>query len=80
MEEGNVNQLSNEAIITETLAMLTQAYEVQNSVILTLLHNFDIEIPEWKSQEDIKEDVGDKLEACIKALRKAHGPSEADKS
>lgn len=79
MEEGKIDQVSNEYIITETLAMLTEAYEVQNAVLLALLHNFDIKIPEWKNQEEIKSDVGDKIEACIKALRKANnGPGETN--
>ena len=67
-------------ILTETVGQLTLAIQTQNDVLLNILHQLDLKDPGWETREDIEKDVGPKIKACIEAVRKTYGPSEADKS
>lgn len=71
----------NLELITENLAALTAAVETQNDVIICLLHKLDTkDVPEWKDKKELEEEMGPKLEACIKAVRKVYGQLKTDKS
>lgn len=71
----------NLELITENLAALTVAVQTLNDVQLVLLHNVkNLELPEWKTLEDIDKAVGDKVKDCVKSVRKVYGPRQADKS
>lgn len=78
-EDRAVNDIE---ILTETVAQLAAAINTQNDVLMCLLHKFDVEkdIPVWLTKEGLEEEVGPKVEACMKAVRKLYGHSEADKS
>lgn len=65
--------------MADTIVMLSAAIQTQNDVLLTLLHNLDLKIPDWKTKEELEKDVGPKVQACVKAVRKVYGRSEADK-
>lgn len=66
-------------LLTKNVAVLTLAIQTQNDVLLVLLHNLDLKMPDWKKKTDIEKEVGPKIEACIEAMRKVYGRSEADK-
>lgn len=67
-------------LLTKNVAALTLAIQTQNDVLLVLLHNLDLKMPDWKEKTDIEKEVGPKIEACIEAMRKVYGRSETDKS
>ena len=66
--------------LTDTVAQLTVAMQTQNDILLVLLHNLDLQTPDWKTIDDIEKEVGPKVQKCIDLMRKIHGPSETDKS
>lgn len=80
MEEDKVTEVESEKVISESLAMLAHAIQVQNDVLLVLLHTLDLKIPDWKEKADIEKEVGPKVQACIEAVRKVYGRSETNKS
>lgn len=67
--------------LTESVAELSVALQVQNDVILCLLHKFDVDsdLPVWTTKKGIEDEVGPKVQACIKAVREVYGRSKADK-
>lgn len=69
-------------LLTQNVAILTQAIQTQNDVLLVLVNklNLDTDLPDWKTREEITKAAGPKIEACVDLIRKAYGPSEADKS
>lgn len=79
MEEDKVTEVKNEQIISESVAMLVSAVQAQNDVLLVLLHNLDLKIPDWKDKADIEKEVGPKIQACIEAMRKIYGRGETNK-
>lgn len=66
-------------LLTQNVAALTVAIQTQNDVLLVLLHNLDLKIPDWKEKTDVEKEVGPKIQACIEAMRKIYGRSETDK-
>lgn len=75
-------EISDIEILTETVAQLAAAINTQNDIIICLLHKFDVEkdLPYWSTKEGLEEEMGPKVEACMKAVRKLYGHSETDKS
>lgn len=67
-------------LLTQNVAALTMAIQTQNDVLLVLLHNLDLKIPDWKEKTDIEKEVGPKIQACIEAMRRVYGRSKTDKS
>lgn len=67
-------------LLTQNVAALTLAIQTQNDVLLVLLHNLDLKIPDWKEKADVEKEVGPKIQACVEAMRKIYGRSETDKS
>lgn len=65
-------------LLTQNVAALTVAIQTQNDVLLVLLHNLDLKIPDWKEKADVEKEVGPKIQACIEAMRKVYGRSETD--
>jgi hypothetical protein len=80
MKEVVGKELDAVAMLTESVAELTVAVKTQNDVILVLLHNLDLKIPDWKEKADVEKEVGPKIQACIEAMREVYGRSETDKS
>lgn len=70
------------SILTQNVAALTFAVEALNSVVMSVVHSIkdQIEVPDWKTQEDVEKDVGEIVNKCIKKVTEANGPREADKS
>lgn len=68
--------------LADTVAMMAKAIETQNAVILCLLHKFNIEtdLPTWQNKEIFEKELGAKVDACVKAIRKIYGHSETNKS
>lgn len=66
-------------LLTQNVAILTTAIRTQNDVLLVLLHNLDLKIPDWKEKADIEKEVGPKIQQCIELMRKVYGRSETDK-
>lgn len=66
-------------LLTQNVAALTMAIQTQNDVLLVLLHNLDLKMPDWKEKTDIEKEVGPKIQACLEAVRKVYGRSKADK-
>lgn len=67
-------------LLTQNVAALTLAIQTQNDVLLVLLHNLDLKIPDWKEKADVEKEIGPKIQACVEAMRKIYGRSETDKS
>lgn len=81
IEEEHDREITVEELLTQNVAALASAVQTLNDVQLVILHNLkDLEIPEWKSIEDIEKDVAAKVTECVKAIRRAYGPNETDKS
>lgn len=67
------------ALLTQNIAALTVAIQTQNDVLLVLLHNLDLKIPDWKDKTEIEKEVGPKIQQCVELMRKIYGRSETDK-
>lgn len=80
MKEDKVTEVANEQVISESVAMLVSAVQAQNDVLLVLLHNLDLKIPDWKEKADVEKEVGPKVQACIEAMGKVYGRGETNKS
>ena len=79
--EKNDREVTSEELLTETVAELVVAIQSQNALLLVLAHKLNLDdLPDWKTAEEVEADVSPKIEACINLIRKAYGPSEADKS
>lgn len=79
MKEAVDKELETTVMLTESVAELTMAVRTQNDVLLVLLHNLDLKIPDWKEKADVEKEVGPKIQACIEAVKRVYGRSEADK-
>lgn len=79
-DENEDQKVPEFEVIVDNLMALTAMVQSQNDVILVLLHNLDINVPDWKTKEDIEKEVGPKVQKCIDLMRKIYGPSKADKS
>ena len=68
-------------LLTRNVAALTVAIQTQNDVILCLLHKFNVDsdLPAWTAKEEVEKEMGPKIQACVEAVRKIYGHSEADK-
>lgn len=66
-------------LLTQNVAILTSAIQTQNDVLLVLLHNLDLKIPDWKDKADIEKEVGPKIQECINLMRKIYGHGETNK-
>lgn len=78
-EEKEGHQANEIEILTQNIAALAVAVETQNDIIICLLHHLD-KIPEWKDREELEKEMNPKIQGCIKAVRKAYGQLETDKS
>lgn len=67
-------------LLAQNVAALTMAIQTQNDVLLVLLHNLDLKIPDWKTKTDVEKEVGPKIQKCMELIRGIYGPGEADKS
>lgn len=70
-------------LLTQNVAILTHAVQVQNEVIMCLLEKFDPDndLPiYYNSKESFEREMNKKVEACVKAIRKIYGRSETDKN
>lgn len=67
-------------LLTENVAILTHAVQTQNDVLLVLLDNLDLKIPDWKSQLDVEKAVGPKIQECIEFIGKVYGRGKTNKS
>ena len=67
-------------LLTQNIAALTVAVQTQNDVLMVLLHNLDLKIPDWKEKTDVEKEIGPKVQACIEAVRKVYGRSETNKN
>ena len=78
-EDKNISELE---LLAETVAQLATAVQTQNDILLCMLHKFDVEkdMPVWVTKEGLEKEIAPKVKACIEAVRKLYGPSEADKS
>lgn len=80
VEEEKVKPLTIEEV-ADTVALLSAALQAQNDVILVLASKLELsDIPDWKTKDEVEEKVGPKINACMEAVRKVYGHSEADKS
>ena len=81
-EEKEAKEVKELEVITASIAQLTMAIQTQNEVLLCLLHKMDInsDLPTFQNKEMFEKEMGEKVEACVKAIRKIYGPSETDKS
>lgn len=81
-DEKKDEKIDKVAMLTQTVAMLTEAVKHQNSVILVLANKLHIQadLPHWESKEDVDREVGPKIQACVDLMKKVYGPSETDKS
>lgn len=79
MKEEVGKELDAVAVLTESVAELAVAVKTQNDVLLVLLHNLDLKIPDWKEKTEVEKEVGPKIQACLEAMRKVYGRSETDK-
>ena len=81
-EEKEAKEVKELEVITASIAQLTMALQTQNEVLLCLLHKMDInsDLPTFQNKEMFEKEMGKKVEACVKAIRKIYGPSETDKS
>ena len=79
MKEETDKELNAVAVLTESVAELAVAVKTQNDVLLVLLHNLDLKIPDWKEKTEVEKEVGPKIQACLEAMRKVYGRSETDK-
>lgn len=70
-------------MLTETVAHLSLAVKAQNAVIMCLLKKLDLNADlnfTYMTKEQFEKEMGAKVEACEKTIRKIYGPSETDKS
>lgn len=79
MKEAVDKELDTTVMLTESVAELMMAVKTQNDVLLVLLHNLDLKIPDWKKKADIEKEVGPKIQSCIELMRSIYGRSEVDK-
>lgn len=81
-EESDDREIREVELLTETVAQLAATVQTQNDILLCLLHKFepDHDLPFWITKEGMEKEITPKVEACIEAVRRAYGPSEADKS
>lgn len=79
VEEKVGKELDDIGVLSNTVAMLAHAVQTQNDVLLILLHNLDLKIPDWKEKADIEKEIGPKIQACIEAVRKVYGRGETNK-
>lgn len=79
MKEEKDRELRPEDLL-DTIAQLTVAVQTQNDVLLVLLDQLDVKVPDWKTKDDVEKAVGPKIEMCVKTIREIYGPSKADKS
>lgn len=80
MKEEVGKELDTVALLTDSVAELTAAVQMQNNVILVLLHNLELKYPDWKSQADIEKEVGPKIQKCFELMRSIYGPDKTNKS
>lgn len=80
MKEITDKELSVVDMLTESVVELSYAVQTQNAIILVLLHNSDLKLPEWKSLEDVQNDVGAKVEKCTELIRSLHGHDQTNQS
>lgn len=81
MEEGAVKQADVEDFLTQSIAALTRAVQVQNDILVVLLYNLDLKMPDWKSVKEADADITKKIEDCVRAVRKVYDePGETNQS
>lgn len=79
MKEDEGREVNVEDFLTQSIAALTKAVQVQNDILVVLLYNLDLKMPDWKSVKDADADITKKIEDCVKAVRKVYdGPSETN--
>lgn len=79
MKEVVDKELDTIAVLTESVAELTVAVKAQHDVILVLLHNMDLKIPDWKETTDVEKEVGPKIQQCMDLMKRVYGRSETNK-
>ena len=79
--EERIGRPADIEILTETVAVLTAAVQTLNDVVLVLASKLDeTDIPHWETKEEIEQAVGEKVRACVNAVRRVDGHSKTDKS
>lgn len=79
VEDNDVTEL---AIMAESIAQLQMAVTIQNNILLCLLHKFNPEedLPCWTTPAGAEEELEPKIKACKDAIRKIYGPGETSES
>ena len=79
VEDNDVTEL---AIMAESIAQLQMAITIQNDIILCLLHKFNPEedLPSWVTTAGAEEELEPKIKACRDVIRKIYGPGKTSES
>lgn len=79
VEDKDVTEL---AIMAESIAQLQMAVTIQNDIILCLLHNFNLnhDLPLWLTKEGAEEELEPKIKACRDVIRRIYGPGKTSES
>lgn len=71
VREQTNQEVSNDAVVAETLAYLAGAVQTLNAVTLVLLYNAKLEgltFPNWNVKQDPERDLGELVTKCTKLL------------
>lgn len=79
VKEVNDEQVTDLDILAETVAMLSHAIQVQNDVLIVLMGQLDLKLPDWKTKKEVEEAVGSKIQECVKLMRNIYGHGEVNK-
>ena len=81
LKEENALQMG---ILNESVAALAFSVQSLNVLVLSLIHNMKkkdgFDIPGWKTEKEIADDVGKIAADCIEKVNKVYGLSKANKS
>lgn len=82
IKEVEDNEVTELAIMAESIAQLQMAIAIQNDIILCLLHKFNPEedLPNWITPAGAEEELQPKIKACRDTIRRIYGPGETSKS
>lgn len=76
VSEEELKKVDNEALITTSLARLTYTVQIMNDVLLVLLSDAKkrgLEIPEWKTRDDVDKDVAESITKCVQLMKEVYG-------